>query len=236
MRFLSVLTLAVITSCTSCQTAGKRSSSVKGVSKGEPTASPAPKSEFPNSYDEPITYLEIETTDAGVTVNVRTELQYMCERQCSKFKLVEEQGDGIVNYKAKRIPPVPGSDVVSRLAEMRQVRMTDFVSKKFVFKNVGKMDGDVVVNEILNRGQTHFLAVKGDLKPMLAIGGEAGYSLTTFESNKIDVVLEDPKIASQIPEGKILSGFFTGYLVTESKVERGDIPVFHVLTFETIDY
>lgn len=227
MRFWFFLFLiCVLPSCTSsCQT--HPSGVVKAQNAKETPV--AKNDEKPKSYDEPITYLEAVSGANGVTVSLRSELELFCEQVCSKFELVEDTKDGVLTYKALRTP-IRGNVQPSRLMEER--RPNDKNINKIIVKNVGKNGSDLVLNDVMINGRTHFFAVSATIAPMMAIGGEStGFSIA-FEGNKMDAAIDDQKLAATAASGKTFSGFVTGYVVTQSKIERGDVNVFHILTFE----
>ena len=231
MRFVTVLTILIFSSCTGCQTTKKRDSALQSAdastapSKAEST--PAPST---NTYDEPITYLSIQSAADGYAITIRTELELFCERLCSDFHLVEDNVDGVLTYRATRTP-VPGNVQPGRLMEDRAPNIKSAKIKKIVVKNVGKAGNDLVVSDVMTAGKTLFYAVSARVTPAMAIGGESsGYSVA-FEGKTMDAKFDDQKLATQVGV-KPMNVFVTGYVATESKVERGDVPVFHVVTME----
>lgn len=229
MRFTTVLSVLVFSSCTSCQTTKKKDATLQSA---DASVAPEKKSATPaaESHDEPITYLGIQSTPDGFAIALRSELEIFCERLCSEFRLVEDNTDGVLTYKATRTP-VPGNVQPSRLMEDRTPKTKGSGIKKIIVKNVGKLGNDLVVTDVMTEGKTLFYAVDAVLTPALAIGGESSGYRVAFEGKTLDATFDDQKIVPQ-SAGKSINSFVTGYVTTETKVERGDIPVFHVLTFE----
>lgn len=231
MRLMMVLPILIFSSCTSCQTSKKKDAALQNADTSvTPDKTDATPKQKPESYDVAVTYLSVQTTPEGFAINLRSELEIFCERLCSEFQLVEDNADGVLTYKATKTP-VPGNVQPSRLMEDRTPKIKGTNIKKIIVKNVGRIGNDLVVNDLMAEGKTLVYAVDAILTPSMAIGGESmGYKIA-FEGRTLDAMFDDQKLATG-SDGKSLTGFVTGYVTTESKVERGDIAVFHVVTLE----
>lgn len=225
MRFLPVILFA-LTSCVSCRTIEKRNNSDTGASTIKANSTPT------ETHEEPLSYLEVSASGDTYAMTFKSEPEVFCERLCSHYVLIEDHKDGGVIYKATRTP-ILGNVNPSRLVEQRDLSGVGSDVKRVVVENVGKIGEAIVISDVTANGHNHFFATIAKLKSALAIGGESSGYTITFNGKSMDAAIDDQTVAAQLAgsAGDPVEGFVTGYVVTESKIERGDISVFHVLTF-----
>lgn len=223
MRLVSLI-LTTLFLTVGCRTVEKQNAGGDASIKSNDSSS--------KTYDEVISFLEVTASPAGDAYKIilKSELEIFCETLCSRFALVEDQCAGDVTYKATRTP-IKGNVIPSRLIEERNLTGVGSDFKKVIVKNLGKNGNDIDLTQATKNGRTHFFATMARLTRGMAIGGEsAGYRIK-FGDSEMDAAVDDQSVAAQLAAASS-EGFVTGYVVTESKIERGDISVFHVLSYD----
>lgn len=235
MRLMATVVISLlVATCNGCRTGSgaHNDAGLQSIDRVANADRPANK----KSYDTPISYLEVSKSEGSGALDLKaqTEMDVLCERTCSHFNMVEENKDGAMTLKAVRTPEVGNTDP-SRLDEKRSLNAASADYQKIIIKNVGKIGRDIVVTDELSSGRSALYATAAKIKPAMAIGGEGSGYMIEFNGKSMDAALDTPELASKVTAAadKTLSGFVTGYVTKESKVERGDVSVFHVTSIDT---
>jgi hypothetical protein len=237
MKYIFLVLL--LTSCRTTASKSEGTSELTNTNSGPSVPSDEASGEV---FANVLTFIGIESLkqDSGsdkmeLKFSAKSEVEYFCERRCSKHSLKDTASGEMLQVGAFKMPVV-GNTSPSRLSEDKKSVSVDLSKTKRIFiNNVGKMGNTVEIDLAKDQMFSNFYATFAELKTSMAIGGESsGYSIT-FDGKSMDASFDDAGLAAQVSAsgGGGIKGLVTGVMITKEGVERGVYKEFLVKTLDT---